>query len=292
MFLFRGSVTFSFYLAVVGVLISGALIQGIKWIRIISILICATLCFSIALQTESLIGWLVIAVGLTLGGYLLGEIMSLVVNEINKPASEKVQQRENRKSNTKYTDKELLGKKVFISYRRSTSKFVARAIFEDLRHKGFDVFMDVESINSGEFEKIIMNQISARPHFLIILAEGSLVRCSNPNDLMRREIEHAISEKRNIIPILVEGFKFSENSQHLGNKINQLNNFNSLALSHDYFVEAMQRLESRFLNRSISAPLQVTSDKEQKIIMKKVRDIVSSPKPTHSELIKEMRSTK
>ena len=40
-------------------------------------------------------------------------------------------------------------KTVFISYRRNVSAFVARAIFMDLREHGYDVFMDVESIDSG-----------------------------------------------------------------------------------------------------------------------------------------------
>ncbi len=43
---------------------------------------------------------------------------------------------------------------IFISYRRSVSEFVARAVFQDLRAHGFNVFMDVESIDAGEFGKI------------------------------------------------------------------------------------------------------------------------------------------
>ena len=45
-------------------------------------------------------------------------------------------------------DSASIEKTVFISYRRETSSFLARAIFLDLRHHGYDVFMDVESIDS------------------------------------------------------------------------------------------------------------------------------------------------
>ena len=65
-------------------------------------------------------------------------------------------------------------KTVFISYRRSVASFIARAIFQDLRANGYDVFMDVESIDSGLFNRIILNQIEARAHFLIILTPGTV----------------------------------------------------------------------------------------------------------------------
>src|SRR5574341_300850 len=72
-------------------------------------------------------------------------------------------------------------KTVFISYRRNVSAFIARAIFLDLRAHGYDVFMDVESIDSGTFDSIILNQIAARAHFLVILTPGTLNRCAQPD---------------------------------------------------------------------------------------------------------------
>ncbi len=56
---------------------------------------------------------------------------------------------------------------VFISYRRNISSFIARAVFQDLRAHSIDAFMDVESIDAGQFGAIILNQIAARPYFLI-----------------------------------------------------------------------------------------------------------------------------
>ena len=44
---------------------------------------------------------------------------------------------------------------VFISYRRNVSEFIARAVFMDLLHHGYDVFLDVESIDSGQFDTVI-----------------------------------------------------------------------------------------------------------------------------------------
>jgi hypothetical protein len=84
----------------------------------------------------------------------------------------------------------------FISYRRDVSAFMARAIFQDLRSNGINVFMDVQSIDSGQFSSIILDQIASRPYFLPILTPGALDRCNEPGDWLRREIEHAIDLHR------------------------------------------------------------------------------------------------
>jgi TIR domain len=60
-------------------------------------------------------------------------------------------------------------KKVFISYRRALSSGFARSVYQHLTGKGYDAFMDVESLDSGEFRRIILGQIKARPHFLALL---------------------------------------------------------------------------------------------------------------------------
>ena len=46
--------------------------------------------------------------------------------------------------------------------------FIARAIFMDLQRHGYDVFMDVESIDIEQLLLIILAQIAARVHFLVL----------------------------------------------------------------------------------------------------------------------------
>jgi hypothetical protein len=99
---------------------------------------------------------------------------------------------------------------VFISYRRSVSAFIARAVFQDLRYHEFDVFMDVESIDAGEFDAVILNQIAARTHFVVILTPGAVERCLEPDDWRRREVEYAMQLERNIVPLLVNNFDFCD----------------------------------------------------------------------------------
>ena len=45
-------------------------------------------------------------------------------------------------------------KTIFISYRRANLPW-ALAVYQNLTHRGYDVFFDYESLNSGDFEKII-----------------------------------------------------------------------------------------------------------------------------------------
>ena len=140
-------------------------------------------------------------------------------------------------------------KTVFISYRR-TNFFTALAVYQDLTQHGYDVFFDFQSIDSGDFEKVITENIKARAHFLIILSPSALERCNEPGDWLRREIEMAMDEKRNIIPLIMEGFDFGSPSTKaaLTGKLATLSRYNGLRLIADYFFEAMVKLRSRYLN--------------------------------------------
>jgi hypothetical protein len=102
---------------------------------------------------------------------------------------------------------------VFLSYRRDNSWAIARLVFQHLRDHAYDVFMDVESMPSGQFEPIILAQIAARAHFLVILTPGTLDGCQKPDDWVRREIECAMELQRNIVPILVDDFRFDDTAR-------------------------------------------------------------------------------
>src|SRR5580698_7940976 len=96
-------------------------------------------------------------------------------------------------------------KTVFISYRRTNIPW-ALAIFHNLTHHGYDVFFDFNGIASGDFERVILENIRARAHFLVLLTPSALERCSHPGDYFRLEIETALDLKRNVVPIMLEGF--------------------------------------------------------------------------------------
>jgi tetratricopeptide (TPR) repeat protein len=140
-------------------------------------------------------------------------------------------------------------KTVFISYRR-TNFYTALAVYQDLTAHGYDVFFDYQSIDSGNFSNIIIDNIRARAHFLVVLSPSALERCNQPGDWLRREIETAMDEKRNIIPLMMEGFDFGSTaiSQALSGKLADLKTYNGLRLYADYFFDGMEKLRARYLN--------------------------------------------
>src|SRR5262245_58281779 len=162
---------------------------------------------------------------------------------------------------------------VFLSYRRNVSAFIARAVFQDLRQHGYDVFMDVESIDSGQFDTIILNQIAARGHFLVILTPGALDRCHEPDDWLRREIEYAVELGRNIVPILVKAFRFDDAARaHLAGPLHDLPRYNGLQLFDAYFTEAMERLRTRFLREPAQGVITPAPPQDAPVVEQKIAE--------------------
>ncbi|MBN2116161.1 MAG: tetratricopeptide repeat protein [Anaerolineales bacterium] len=140
-------------------------------------------------------------------------------------------------------------KTVFISYRRTNVPW-ALAIYQDLTMHGYDVFFDYQSIDSGNFEKVILENIKARAHFIVILTPSALERCKEPGDWLRREIETAMDEKRNIVPLMLESFDFGSPlvKEALTGKLAALSTYNGLRVYSEYFFEAMDKLRERYMN--------------------------------------------
>jgi len=178
-------------------------------------------------------------------------------------------------------------KTVFISYRR-TDVYTALAVYENLKNQGYDVFFDYRSISSGDFEQIITANIKARAHFLIILTPTALDRCNEPGDWLDREIEFAIDEKRNIIPLFFKGFRFGvpSVSEKLTGKLKNLSRYNGLNVHEDYFEEAMQRLRTQFLSKPLDTVLHPVSTEVQKVV--KEEQVAADKALKQSEEVKEL----
>jgi TIR domain len=124
-----------------------------------------------------------------------------------------------------------------------------------LTQHGYNAFFDYEGIASGDFENVILENIRARAHFLVLLTPSALERCSEPRDWLRQEIETALESGRNIVPIMLEGFDFSSPAiaSQLTGKLSALKGYNALRIPAEYFAEAMDRLRTRSLNVSLSS---------------------------------------
>jgi TIR domain len=155
---------------------------------------------------------------------------------------------------------ERIEKTVFLSYRRTNIPW-AIAIFQNLTQNGYDVFFDYLGIASGDFERIILENITTRAHFLVLLTPSALERCDDPLDWLRREIETALANQRNIVPLMLEGFDFGTPkiaSQLTGN-LAALKYYNGLSIPSEYFLEAMGKLRGRYLNVPLASVLHPAS---------------------------------
>ena len=94
---------------------------------------------------------------------------------------------------------------IFISYRREGGLQYAVALQSMLLNMGYRVFLDVRDLSSGHFDTTLLNRIEACKDFILILSDGALERCSQEDDWVCREIQHAIRLNKNIIPLVPDG---------------------------------------------------------------------------------------
>jgi tetratricopeptide (TPR) repeat protein len=180
---------------------------------------------------------------------------------------------------------ERIEKTVFLSYRRTNFPW-ALAIYQDLTKYKYDVFFDYISIASGDFEQVILGNIVARAHFLVLLTPSALERCNDPADWLRREIETALASKRNIVPLMVEGCDFGTPTiaNQLTGKLAALKKYNGLSIPPEYFREAMKRLRGKFLKVPLTSAPHPASLPAQQAATEQKAAAKAAPKVQEEEL--------
>lgn len=169
-------------------------------------------------------------------------------------------------------------KTVFISYRRADLP-LALLVFKDLTAHGHDVFIDYDGISAGDFAQVIVENIRARAHFLVVLTPTALQRCDHAEDWMRREIETAIDERRNLIPLLFSGFSFQAPDVRavLTGKLASLSRYNGLEVPLTYFDAAMARLRGQYLAKPLDTVLHPASAEAQQVAQRQRAAAAASP---------------
>ena len=88
---------------------------------------------------------------------------------------------------------------VFISYRRETGREKARNLQLELKCRGYKCFFDYDSVRNGKFDERILDAIQGCAVFCFILTDGSLQRCHEEGDWVRRELLCAIENGKQIV---------------------------------------------------------------------------------------------
>lgn len=172
----------------------------------------------------------------------------------------------------------------FISYRRNPGYPWARLIWEELGERGVDAFLDLESMRAaGRFDERLLNQIASRPYFVAVLTEGTLERCTDTEDWMRREIEHAVDTGRIIVPCFIAPFSPSGFPDDLPPHIDEaLSRSQGLTVYSQYLSAAVDKLADDLLTPVDLETIGLTEE-DVRYESAAIREIKSLPPPTVPE---------
>lgn len=129
---------------------------------------------------------------------------------------------------------------IFISYRRDGSGFLPRAVRDTLSGRGYSVFLDVESMRAGGFDRQLLETIRGCKDFILVLSPGALDRCVNEGDWLRQELACALAEQKNIIPLRMDGFEGFP--KHLPDDIAAVERLHSLRVFQEYYEAMIDKL--------------------------------------------------
>jgi len=139
-------------------------------------------------------------------------------------------------------------KTTFISYRRETGSIMARIVQSELKKRGHLSFLDVDDLGPKQFGKRLLREIESVPNFVVVLSPGSMDRCEAHDDWLRREISHAITTHRNIVPLMVDEFQYPP-KEKIPDDLDELLHHNGVNYSHEYFAATFDKL-SDFLQKT------------------------------------------
>lgn len=140
---------------------------------------------------------------------------------------------------------------VFISYRRDGGEQTAHMLRDALLTRGYRVFLDVETMRSGQFNVTLFDTIRQCTDFIIICSPGAFDRCVNPGDWVRLELECALKNGKKIIPLMMRNF-IQPPADALPESLRGLFDFNGIIAGVDYFDAVVDKLCQNFLVSKVS----------------------------------------
>jgi hypothetical protein len=204
---------------------------------------------------ESVFGFLVMASLAFVVGWLITLLTRFVVGHLQARRTTRPSHRSrDPDAGSGHPDPHVRRNGVFVSYRRQDEPhFTGRLVDQLAARFGKDnVFMDVDSIDPGtRFEEAIERSLQRSKVMIVIIgrrwadavdAHGAR-RLDDPRDLVRREIEAAITRGTPIIPVLAEGAAMPDRSD-LPDSMADLTSYHALEVSHPRFSTDIARLHA------------------------------------------------
>jgi len=111
----------------------------------------------------------------------------------------------------------------------------------ELQSRELKVFLDIEDLGAGHYDDKLLRYIEQAPNFLPILTPNCLDSRGGDEDWMLKEIAYAIVHERNIVPMVMPGFRFP-NPLDLPQDIRALPRHNGVEFSNSYYQAMIERL--------------------------------------------------
>lgn len=146
--------------------------------------------------------------------------------------------------------------KIFISYRRKSWAFTQRLANDIAQRLNADVFVDIQSLDSSNFEQSILYHVRKSDVVLVVVTEYTFSeRIHDTGDWVRREIAEALRLKKPIITVAVDGL-YPPTADQLPTEIADIGRMQGVPFyaEPEYWDGAMQRLVG-FVGKVTRAPV-------------------------------------
>lgn len=178
----------------------------------------------------------------------------------------------------------MTDRSIYISYHRRFSCSIALALFHALRAAGFDVYLNAGSFD--ERDAVDLAQIDARAHFLVIMTPALIDTLQTSDEPMCHEIERAVAQRRNVVPLLANGFVFG--TSLLPQAIATLRRYYALALTPESFDQTIAVLTTERLVTEIFGVLLPTPPEHADAVQKRTDEALRLTPPTADDLRTEV----
>ena len=140
---------------------------------------------------------------------------------------------------------------IFISYRRKgAGAGVAGELQAKFENLGYKVFLDVDEIGSGQFPEQIERAISECKDFILVLSPGTLERCVEEEDWVRREILQAQNQNKNIIGVGLPGF-FMPEAESLPEPLKPMTTIQVFSWTHEYRTASFAKIAENLVSTQL-----------------------------------------
>jgi hypothetical protein len=139
--------------------------------------------------------------------------------------------------------------KIFISYRRKGGYDIAKLIYDRLRLDGYSVFFDIDVLENGNFDNELEKRVKKCKDFILILSPNIFERFTEKDydaegDWVRQEIVVALKTNKNIVPLVLDNFKYPK---ILPDDVKDISRKNSVPLSPKHFEASYSKMKESFL---------------------------------------------